>query len=84
MIWFTCMVAVYVLLTCSFVSNASQVIVSLFNAIRATRLAYLQKKHPTLHVNDVRQLFKLYKSQMDCHRVTESQVSPPLLQMKVW
>ncbi|KAM8771980.1 arf-GAP with dual PH domain-containing protein 2-like isoform 1-T1 [Acanthopagrus schlegelii] len=30
-----------------------QVIVSLFNAIRATRLAYLQKKHPTLHVNDL-------------------------------
>ncbi|XP_019939910.2 arf-GAP with dual PH domain-containing protein 2-like isoform X1 [Paralichthys olivaceus] len=29
-----------------------QVIVSLFNAIRATRLAYLQKKHPTLQDND--------------------------------
>ncbi|XP_054460545.1 arf-GAP with dual PH domain-containing protein 2-like [Anoplopoma fimbria] len=30
-----------------------QVIVSLFNAIRATRLAYLQKKHPTLRDNDL-------------------------------
>ncbi|XP_073330478.1 arf-GAP with dual PH domain-containing protein 1-like [Pagrus major] len=30
-----------------------QIIVSLFNAIRATRLAYLQKKHPTLHDNDL-------------------------------
>ncbi|XP_070683698.1 arf-GAP with dual PH domain-containing protein 2-like [Pempheris klunzingeri] len=30
-----------------------QVIVSLFNAIRATRLAYLQKKHPTLQDNDL-------------------------------
>ncbi|XP_035021988.1 arf-GAP with dual PH domain-containing protein 2 isoform X3 [Hippoglossus stenolepis] len=29
-----------------------QVIVSLFNAIRATRLAYLQKKHPTLQDSD--------------------------------
>ncbi|KAK5899396.1 hypothetical protein CesoFtcFv8_008882 [Champsocephalus esox] len=30
-----------------------QVIVSLFNAIRATRLAYLQRKHPTLRDNDL-------------------------------
>ncbi|XP_075899107.1 arf-GAP with dual PH domain-containing protein 2-like [Nelusetta ayraudi] len=30
-----------------------QVIVSLFNAIRATRLAYLQKKHPTLRDIDL-------------------------------
>ncbi|KAM6941025.1 arf-GAP with dual PH domain-containing protein 2-like isoform 3-T3 [Lycodopsis pacificus] len=30
-----------------------QVIVSLFNAIRATRLAYLQKKHPTLRDSDL-------------------------------
>ncbi|XP_068583055.1 arf-GAP with dual PH domain-containing protein 2-like isoform X4 [Cebidichthys violaceus] len=30
-----------------------QVIVSLFNAIRATRLAYLRKKHPTLRDNDL-------------------------------
>ncbi|XP_056264828.1 arf-GAP with dual PH domain-containing protein 2-like [Pseudoliparis swirei] len=30
-----------------------QVIVSLFNALRATRLAYLQKKHPTLRDNDL-------------------------------
>ncbi|XP_059195615.1 arf-GAP with dual PH domain-containing protein 2-like [Centropristis striata] len=30
-----------------------QVIVSLFNAIRATRLAYLQKKNPTLRDNDL-------------------------------
>ncbi|XP_037619563.1 arf-GAP with dual PH domain-containing protein 2-like [Sebastes umbrosus] len=30
-----------------------QVIVTLFNAIRATRLAYLQKKHPTLQDNDL-------------------------------
>ncbi|XP_044044955.1 arf-GAP with dual PH domain-containing protein 1-like isoform X3 [Siniperca chuatsi] len=30
-----------------------QVIVSLFNAFRATRLAYLQKKHPTLRDNDL-------------------------------
>ncbi|XP_034400180.1 arf-GAP with dual PH domain-containing protein 2-like isoform X4 [Cyclopterus lumpus] len=30
-----------------------QVIVSLFNALRATRLAYLQKKHPTLQDNDL-------------------------------
>lgn len=30
-----------------------QVIVSLFNAIRATRLAYLQKKNPTLRENDL-------------------------------
>ncbi|XP_078136760.1 arf-GAP with dual PH domain-containing protein 2-like isoform X1 [Sander vitreus] len=30
-----------------------QVIVSLFNAIRATRLAYLLKKHPTLRDNDL-------------------------------
>ncbi|XP_041789364.1 arf-GAP with dual PH domain-containing protein 1-like [Chelmon rostratus] len=30
-----------------------QVIVSLFNAIRATRLAYLQKKHPTLRDNEL-------------------------------
>lgn len=30
-----------------------QEIVSLFNAIRATRLAYLQKKHPTLRDNDL-------------------------------
>ncbi|KAK2816880.1 hypothetical protein Q5P01_025071 [Channa striata] len=30
-----------------------QVIVSTFNAIRSTRLAYLQKKHPTLQVNDL-------------------------------
>lgn len=30
-----------------------QAIVSLFNAIRATRLAYLQKKHPTLRDNDL-------------------------------
>ncbi|TKS67996.1 Arf-GAP with dual PH domain-containing protein 1 [Collichthys lucidus] len=29
-----------------------QVIVALFNAIRATRLAYLQKKHPTLRDSD--------------------------------
>ncbi|KAK1885648.1 Mitochondrial Rho GTPase 1-A [Dissostichus eleginoides] len=29
------------------------VIVSLFNAIRATRLAYLQRKHPTLRDNDL-------------------------------
>ncbi|XP_011610649.2 arf-GAP with dual PH domain-containing protein 2-like [Takifugu rubripes] len=29
------------------------VIVSLFSAIRATRLAYLQKKHPALHVDDL-------------------------------
>lgn len=32
-------------------------VVSLFNAIRATRLAYLQKKHPTVQINEVRQLF---------------------------
>uniref|UniRef100_A0A8C4DX28 ArfGAP with dual PH domains 2 n=1 Tax=Dicentrarchus labrax TaxID=13489 RepID=A0A8C4DX28_DICLA len=30
-----------------------QIIVSLFNAIRATRLAYLQRKHPTLRDNDL-------------------------------
>nr|XP_020452741.1 arf-GAP with dual PH domain-containing protein 2-like [Monopterus albus] len=30
-----------------------QVIVSFFNAIRATRLAYLQKKHPTLRDSDL-------------------------------
>ncbi|XP_035515357.1 arf-GAP with dual PH domain-containing protein 2-like [Morone saxatilis] len=30
-----------------------QIIVTLFNAIRATRLAYLQKKHPTLRDNDL-------------------------------
>nr|XP_040042123.1 arf-GAP with dual PH domain-containing protein 2-like [Gasterosteus aculeatus aculeatus] len=30
-----------------------QVIVSLFNAIRATRLEYLQRKHPTLRDNDL-------------------------------
>ncbi|KAI9545739.1 hypothetical protein NQZ68_034509 [Dissostichus eleginoides] len=30
-----------------------KVIVSLFNAIRATRLAYLQRKHPTLRDNDL-------------------------------
>ncbi|XP_034543930.1 arf-GAP with dual PH domain-containing protein 2-like isoform X2 [Notolabrus celidotus] len=30
-----------------------QVIVSLFNAIRATRLAYLQKKHPTLRTSEL-------------------------------
>uniref|UniRef100_H3CC42 ArfGAP with dual PH domains 2 n=1 Tax=Tetraodon nigroviridis TaxID=99883 RepID=H3CC42_TETNG len=29
------------------------VIVSLFNAIRATRLAYLQKKHPNLHQDEL-------------------------------
>ncbi|XP_062243169.1 arf-GAP with dual PH domain-containing protein 2-like isoform X1 [Platichthys flesus] len=32
--------------------ESGQVIVSLFNAIRATRLAYLQKKHPTLQGSD--------------------------------
>lgn len=35
--------------------------VALFNAIRATRLAYLQKKHPTLRDSDVRRL-----AQMNC------------------
>ncbi|XP_017287602.1 arf-GAP with dual PH domain-containing protein 2 isoform X2 [Kryptolebias marmoratus] len=30
-----------------------QAIVSFFNAVRATRLAYLQKKHPTLQSNDL-------------------------------
>nr|XP_043883339.1 arf-GAP with dual PH domain-containing protein 2-like isoform X1 [Solea senegalensis] len=30
-----------------------KVIVSLFNALRATRLAYLQRKHPTLRDNDL-------------------------------
>lgn len=34
----------------------SQVIVSLFNAIRATRLSYLQKKHQTLRDADVSDL----------------------------
>ncbi|XP_074544011.1 arf-GAP with dual PH domain-containing protein 1-like [Halichoeres trimaculatus] len=33
--------------------ESGQVIVSFFNAIRATRLAYLQKKHPTLQTCDL-------------------------------
>jgi len=45
-----------ILLICSSIP-ALQVIVSLFNALRATRLAYLQKKHPTLRDNDVRRNF---------------------------
>ncbi|XP_061627561.1 arf-GAP with dual PH domain-containing protein 2-like isoform X3 [Phyllopteryx taeniolatus] len=35
-----------------------QVIVSFFNAIRATRLAYLQKKHPTLRQSEQREPFR--------------------------
>lgn len=37
--------------------DSFQVIVSLFNAIRATRLAYLHRKHPTLQTIDVRKFF---------------------------
>ncbi|KAM7009468.1 arf-GAP with dual PH domain-containing protein 2-like isoform 2-T2 [Tautogolabrus adspersus] len=33
--------------------ESGHVIVSLFNAIRATRLSYLQKKHPTLQTNEL-------------------------------
>lgn len=40
---------------------------SLFNAIRATRLAYLQKKHPTLHEDDVRRLFSSVSLALACH-----------------
>lgn len=36
--------------------ESGQVIVSWFNAIRATQLAYLQRKHPTVQDNEVRTL----------------------------
>lgn len=38
------------------ISDCLQIIVSFFNAIRATRFAYLQKKHPSLRDNDVRHI----------------------------
>lgn len=45
-------------------SDSLQAIVTFFNAIRATRLAYLQKKHPTLHHDEARHAFKTFSSEL--------------------
>lgn len=60
----------------------SQMIVSLFNAIRATRLEYLQKKHPTLRENEVRKpLLWFIVKVFDCSICSVSSVTCVSLQL---